>query len=244
MIRCFHFQALILNFQKEIALAENIAKTMRVRAGLFVFLGEERVSHFAAKAGRKRDQALAVLGEKLVIHARLVIKAVKITRRNKLDEIPVALVVLAEKDQMIRALGLGAAVLVVIRRDINLAADDRLHAVRDRLMVKGRSGKKIPVIRDGDRGHSAPRGLGGQFADFTSSIEKGVIRVQMQVDKVRGCHAATILNQLRQIGNRQSAKAKMSPSWLSGLAEPESPSRMNLWNYCDCAEGNGSGSLP
>ena len=36
----FGLQALVLNFQKEIALAENIAKAMRVGAGLFVFFGE------------------------------------------------------------------------------------------------------------------------------------------------------------------------------------------------------------
>ena len=192
------------------------------------FSESERVGHFAAQAGGKRDQALAVLGEKFVIHARLVIKAVKIARRNELDEVPVAFIVLAEKDQMIRALGVGAAVLVVVRRDINLAADDRLHAVRGGLMVKIRGRKKIPVIGDGDRRHSAPRGFGGQFTDFTGSVEKGIIRVQMQMDKVRGGHARTILNQLRQIGNRQFARGKIVSSWLSSVAERESPSRMNL----------------
>jgi hypothetical protein len=126
-----------------------------------------------------------VLGKKFVIHSRLVIKAVEVPRRNKLDEVPVALIVLAEEDQMIRARGIGTPVLAAIGRYVDFAADDWLHAVGDRLMVKGRSGKKIAVIGDGDRGHSAPRGLGRQFTDLAGAIEKRVVCVHMEMDKFR-----------------------------------------------------------
>ena len=74
-MRCLDFQSLILNLEEEIPFAENIAQAVRVRARLFVFFGDERVRHFAAQAGGKRDQPLAVLGEKFVIDARLVIEA-------------------------------------------------------------------------------------------------------------------------------------------------------------------------
>ena len=79
-----------------------------------------------------------------MIHARLVIEAVEISRRNKLDQVSVALVVLTEQHKMIRAFGIGAAALVVIRRDIHLAADDRLNAMCHRLMVKVDAANRLP----------------------------------------------------------------------------------------------------
>ncbi len=138
-----------------------------------------------------------------MVHARLVIKAIEISRRNQLDQVSVAFVVLAEQHKMIRAFGIGAAALVIVRRNVHLAADDRLHAMRRRLVIKSRSRKKIAVIGHGDGGHFAPRSFGCQFADFTGAVEKRVVRVQMQMYKVRGGHSEAILNQRRAIGNRQ-----------------------------------------
>jgi hypothetical protein len=149
-----------------------------------------------------------VFGEEFVIYARLVIKTVEVSRRNQLDEIPVTFVVLAEQYQMIRALGVGTAVLVVIRRNVDFAANDRLHAVRYGLMIKSGRGEQISVVGDGYGWHPAPRRLGSQFADFARAVEKRVIRVQMQVYKVRGGHAEAILNQRREIGNRQFKNPK------------------------------------
>ena len=83
----------------------------------------------------------------------------------------------------------GAAIFVIVRRDVHFAADDGLHAVGGGLVIEIRGGEKIAVIGDGDGGHSAARGLGGQFADFAGAVQKRVIRVQMKVNKVRGIHA-------------------------------------------------------
>ena len=124
------------------------------------------------------------LRQQFVIHARLVIKAVEKSGRNQLDQVPVAFVVLAQQDEMIRALGFRAAILVIVRRDVHFAADDRLYAVRGGLMIKIRGGEKIAVVRHGDRGHPAARGFGGQFADFAGAVEKRVIRVQMQMYEI------------------------------------------------------------
>ncbi len=101
-----------------------------------------------------------------MVDARLVIEAVEKARGNELDQIAVALVVLAQQHEMIRALGVGAAILVVVRRDVNFAADDRLYAVSRGLVVKIRGGEKIAVVGDGDRRHAAPRGLRGEFDRF------------------------------------------------------------------------------
>ena len=79
------FHALVLNLEEEIALAENIAQAIRIRARLIVFLGKQRVGHFAPQARGQRDQPFAVARQQLVIHARLVVKAVEESGRDQLD---------------------------------------------------------------------------------------------------------------------------------------------------------------
>ncbi len=57
------FEALVLHFEKEILLAENVAQAMRVGFGLIVFFGKDGVGNFSAKAGGEGDQAFTVFGE-------------------------------------------------------------------------------------------------------------------------------------------------------------------------------------
>ena len=125
-----------------------------------------------------------MLREQFVVHARLVIKTVEKTGGNELNQVAVTLVVLAQKDEMIRALGCRATIFVIVRRDVDFAADDRLHAVRCRLVVEIRGGEKIAVIRHRDGGHSAARGFGGQLADFAGAVEKRVVRVKVQMNEI------------------------------------------------------------
>ena len=188
-------ETLVLHFEEEISFAENIAQAVGAFLGLIVFFGEQRVGHFAAQAGGKRDQSFAVLGEQLVIHAGFVIEAVEISGGNELDEILVALFVFAEQHEMVRAFRAGAAIFVIVRRDVHFAADDGLYAMRRGLMVEICGGEKISVVGYGDGRHSTARGFGGEFADFASAVQKRVVRVQMKVNEVRGIHAKFILNQ-------------------------------------------------
>jgi len=44
--------------------------------------------------------------------------------------------------------------------------------------------EEVAVIRHRYGGHSTPRGFGRQFADFAGSIEKGVVRVEMQMYEI------------------------------------------------------------
>ena len=57
-----------------------------------------------------------------------------------------------------------------------------------RLIVKILRGKKITVVGDGDERHTAPRGFLGKLLDFASAVEKAVVSVQMQVNKLRLAH--------------------------------------------------------
>ena len=73
-------------------------------------------------------------------------------------------------------------------RDIDFAADDRLHAARGGLVIEMLGGKEVAVVGDGDGGHAAAGGFVNQFRDVASAVEKTVIGVQMQVDETRSFH--------------------------------------------------------
>ncbi len=97
--------------------------------------------------------------QQIVVHARLVIKAFEKSGGDQLNEIPITFVVLAKQHQMIRALRFRAAVLVIVRRHVHFAADDRLHSVRGGLVIEIRGGEKIAVVGHRHRGHAAARGF-------------------------------------------------------------------------------------
>ena len=75
------------------------------------------------------------------------------------------------------AVGFLAAIMAAGARDVNFAADDRLHAARGGFVMKVLGGKKIAVIRDGHGGHAAVGRLIYQFRDVTSAVEKTVVGV-------------------------------------------------------------------
>jgi hypothetical protein len=83
-------------------------------------------------------------------------------------------------------------------RDVNFAADDRLDSARLGFLIKRFCGKKIPVIRDSHGGHFAPRRLIHHFLQIASSIQKAIVRVQMQMNESRGIHAGRYSNRARR----------------------------------------------
>ena len=75
-------QALVLNFEEEIAFAEDVAQAIGGVAGIVVTALDERLGHRAAQAGGKRNEPAAVLGQQVVIDARLIVEAFEETGRN------------------------------------------------------------------------------------------------------------------------------------------------------------------
>jgi hypothetical protein len=55
-------------------------------------------------------------------------------------------------------------------------------------MIKIRRREKIPVIGYGDGRHAPPRRFSRELANFASAIEQGVIRMEMQMYKIRRRH--------------------------------------------------------
>jgi hypothetical protein len=175
-----------------------------------------------------------VLGEQVVVDARLVVEAFQKPLGNEVNQVAVAFRIFAEQNEMIRAalgdvavlstglnaglpvgcrggaarappktigiaVGFLAAIMAAGARDVNFAADDRLHAARGGFVMKVFGGKKIAVIRDSHGGHAAVGRLIYQFRNVTSAVEKTVIGVEVKMDKTRCRHRCFILVAARGI---------------------------------------------
>ena len=81
----FDRQSLVLNFEEEIAFAENVAQAVSILARLIVLLIHDGFGHRASQACRKGDQALAVFGKQVVVNARFVIETLKEACGNQFD---------------------------------------------------------------------------------------------------------------------------------------------------------------
>ena len=97
----FDFQALVLNLQKKIPFAENIAQAVRGFARLIGALLHQIFGDHAAQARGQRNQSAAVFGKKVVINPGLVIKTFEISRRHQLDEVAISFRVLAQQHQVV-----------------------------------------------------------------------------------------------------------------------------------------------
>ncbi len=80
-----NFEALILNLQKEILLAENIAQPVGVVARLVVLFLDHRLGHRALQTCGQGNQPFAVLRQQVVVNSRFVIETFQKSRRHKLD---------------------------------------------------------------------------------------------------------------------------------------------------------------
>ena len=70
-------EPMVLDLEEVVLRPEDLAVLEGGAAGALVVVGEQVARHLALGAGREREQALAVLAQDLVIHARLVVEALE-----------------------------------------------------------------------------------------------------------------------------------------------------------------------
>jgi hypothetical protein len=122
---------LILNLQKEIVFAEDIAIEHAAARAASYFSFHQSFRDFAFKAARQADQSFGVLRQKFLAHARLVIKAVQRGLRRDLHQVAIAFFVFRQHQQMVVGVAVGRRaldVVIVLLADVELAADDGLDA--------------------------------------------------------------------------------------------------------------------
>ena len=185
----------ILKLQKEIPVPENL---LIAQGGLFgrgVIVRGKLPRNLPRKAGRKRDQAFAVLLQKLRVDARLAVEALDPRFRNQRHQILIAGVVFAEQHQMIRLrIQLVDPVEARAARHIDLAPDDRLDPVLFRRAVKIDHAVHDAVVGDGDGLLPLPAHGFHQAADPAGSVQQAVFRMKMQMNE--SAHDSPLLKAL------------------------------------------------
>ena len=175
--------AVVLDLEIEV-LAEDLAQPQRalLRAGVVVV--DELLLDLARETAREADEALGMLFEHGPVDARLDVKALGEGHRHEIAEVAVARLVLAQQNQV--GIVVVAAVLLVrhaARGDVDLAADDGLHARLAAGLVKGHGAEHHAVIGQRD-------GLLAQLldalcerVDAAGAVEQGVFAVDVQMNK-------------------------------------------------------------
>ena len=93
-------EAEIVKFDKVIFRSENLSIRGSGCLGLVKASGLQKRGDFSFQASAQGDDAFRMGGQALPVHAGLVVKALQISSRGELHEIPVALVVCRQKREM------------------------------------------------------------------------------------------------------------------------------------------------
>ena len=122
--------------------------------------------------------------EQVLVDARLVVEPFGVSRRDQLDEVVVALAGLGEEDEVVRRFpGRTALRAPIARRDVDLAAENRVDAPLARLVVKDDRREHVAVLGDRERRHLQLDRAVEQLLDAAGAVEERVLRVQMQMDE-------------------------------------------------------------
>src|ERR1019366_9350311 len=124
-------QALVLDLQKEIVFAKNVAVSGCRGASGIIFFFRQKFRDFAFKATGEADESFGMLRQKPLAHPWLVVETMQRRFRSNLGQIAVAFLVFRQHQEMIVSVALGRGaldVMVFFLADVELAADDRLDA--------------------------------------------------------------------------------------------------------------------
>jgi hypothetical protein len=174
------------HLEVEAVLSEDLGEEPHRLQGGGVRPGEDVLRDLARETAGETDQALAVLGEDVLVDPRSMIEALEIAHRDQLDQVVVAGVAAGEEGEVVVRLG-GARGLPVEPApggNVDLAAEDRLHPPVATGVVEVHRPEHVAVVGDGHRLHSEALGLGHELADVTGTIEEAVLGVEVEVDEV------------------------------------------------------------
>src|SRR5947207_3824315 len=116
-------------------------------------------------------------------------------RRGKLDKIPVTGLVFGQQHEMmvnVPAAAGGLLVETAAGSDIDFAADNRFDALVTGGLIEINRAVKHAVVGNRERGEFEFMGLFHQPVETTGPIEQRIFGVQMEMDKIRVRHGATL----------------------------------------------------
>ncbi len=148
---------------------------------------EDRARHHRRETARRRDQPFAVLAQQIEVDARLVVEALEIAPRHQHHQIAVAGVVHREQQQVVDRVEARVVLLAALPFEaragceVDLAAEDRLHARVARLLVELDGAEEIAVVGHRDSRHAERLGAREERLVLDRTVEERELRVEMQV---------------------------------------------------------------
>ena len=176
-------QVVVLKFQEEVLRSKNVLKRPGFRQSRIELVQEQPFRYGSLEAARKRNQPLAVLREKLFVHARLVVEALKISVRNEPAQVLISRGIFRQKYEMVGLVAAPRFLVTAFLGHIHLAPDDGLEPLRSGLGVELNCAKEVAVV--GDRHGRHPHGDGRvhQLIHFGRAVEQAVIGMIVQMNE-------------------------------------------------------------
>jgi len=177
----FVFEALVLDFEVEVALAEDVLILLGYGFGFLVAASDEFFAEFSTEAAGEADEAGGVLGEVALADAGLAIEAVEGSFGGDADEVAIAFFVSGEDEEVIVIVAFAGGAVVFFLGDVEFAAEDGLDAGFFCGVKKVHGAIDIAVVGHGD-GFLAEGGDAiDEFGKVAGSVEEGIFGVEMKV---------------------------------------------------------------
>src|SRR3990170_2216494 len=184
-------QAVVLDLEVESPVREDRSVLFQHLEGLRLALGPQRERDLALQARRGGDQPLRVSPQQFLVDPRLVVEPFRVREGGEPEEVPVPGLVFRQEDQVVGVLPGGSdfPFRAVARGDVDLRADDRLHAPLQRLLVELDRAHHPAVIGDGDGGHPEFLHPRDQGLELDRPVEEAVLRMEVEVDEIFHSHS-------------------------------------------------------
>ena len=189
-------EPVVHQLEEVVVAAEDVLEVAgRLAGGVVVAVAQVDLDLARGAAGRA-DDAAAVLGEQLAVHARVLEEPVAPGAGGEPEQVVHALGRLREQRHVgVGAAGrdvVGAAAVEVdallleagdVRGEVGLDADDRLDPGVLRLAVELVGAEHVAVVGHRDRGHAQLGGPRGERSQPGGTVEHGVLGVHVEVDE-------------------------------------------------------------
>ena len=174
--------AVILQFQVVVVLAEQIVHLQGVGLGPLVIVVQDPLGHLAGQASRQGDQTFMVFPQQIHIDAGLVVKALHIGLGHHVAQIPIARLILAQQHQVP---GFAVEFMCLVKPaaagHVDLTADNGMDALRLAGPVKVDDAVHGAVVGNGaGRLPHLPHQL-RQVADAAGAVQQAIFRMHMQM---------------------------------------------------------------
>src|SRR5260370_10175852 len=155
-----HLQTLVLDLQKEIMFAEDVAILSRRGASSLILFFHEEFGDRALEAAGESNQTLRMIGKESLAYARFLVEAVQRSFRRDLDQVAIAFFIFSKNQEVVVGIAVRWSALdavVIFLANVKLAADDgfdsgipggvnEMHRAKNIAVARHRHGGHVSVV--------------------------------------------------------------------------------------------------